>query len=61
MAIVGPRPLLVRYLDRYNEEQHHRHDVGQDLQVMRRLMEEMQYHGKTSSQWMCGIRSILHF
>ncbi|MCR5627488.1 MAG: sugar transferase [Lachnospiraceae bacterium] len=27
MSFVGPRPLLVRYLDRYNEEQAHRHDV----------------------------------
>ena len=27
MSIVGPRPLLVRYLPRYTEEQHHRHDV----------------------------------
>ena len=27
MSIVGPRPLLVRYLDRYNEHQRHRHDV----------------------------------
>lgn len=27
MSIVGPRPLLVKYLPRYNEEQHHRHDV----------------------------------
>lgn len=27
MSIIGPRPLLVRYLDRYNGEQHHRHDV----------------------------------
>ena len=27
MAIIGPRPLLVRYLDRYNDEQRHRHDV----------------------------------
>ena len=27
MSLIGPRPLLVRYLDRYNEEQHHRHDV----------------------------------
>ncbi len=31
MAIVGPRPLLVRYLERYNEEQHHRHDVRPGL------------------------------
>ena len=27
MAIIGPRPLLVEYLPRYNEEQRHRHDV----------------------------------
>lgn len=27
MSIVGPRPLLVQYLPRYNEEQKHRHDV----------------------------------
>lgn len=31
MAIIGPRPLLVRYLARYNEEQHHRHDVRPGL------------------------------
>lgn len=27
MSIVGPRPLLVKYLHLYNEEQKHRHDV----------------------------------
>ena len=27
MSFVGPRPLLVRYLPYYNEEQRHRHDV----------------------------------
>lgn len=27
MSLVGPRPLLVRYLPRYNERQKHRHDV----------------------------------
>ncbi len=31
MAIVGPRPLLVKYLPRYNEEQRHRHDVRPGL------------------------------
>ena len=31
MSVVGPRPLLVKYLDRYNEEQHHRHDVRPGL------------------------------
>ena len=27
MSIIGPRPLLVRYLPLYNEKQKHRHDV----------------------------------
>lgn len=31
MAVVGPRPLLVQYLDRYNDEQRHRHDVKPGL------------------------------
>ena len=31
MSIVGPRPLLVRYLPRYNEVQKHRHDVRPGL------------------------------
>lgn len=31
MSIVGPRPLLVRYLPLYNAEQRHRHDVRPGL------------------------------
>ena len=31
MSFVGPRPLLVKYLPLYNEEQHHRHDVRPGL------------------------------
>ena len=31
MSIVGPRPLLVKYLPRYSEEQRHRHDVRPGL------------------------------
>lgn len=31
MSIVGPRPLLVKYLPLYNEEQKHRHDVTPGL------------------------------
>lgn len=27
MVFIGPRPLLVKYLPLYSEEQHHRHDV----------------------------------
>ncbi len=45
MAIVGPRPLLVRYLDRYNEEQHHRHDVRPGLTGY------AQAHGRNAVSW----------
>lgn len=45
MAIVGPRPLLVRYLERYNEEQHHRHDVRPGLTGY------AQTHGRNSVSW----------
>ena len=31
MSFVGPRPLLVEYLEYYNEEQKHRHDVRSGL------------------------------
>ncbi|MCI5496995.1 MAG: sugar transferase [Firmicutes bacterium] len=31
MAIIGPRPLLVKYLDLYSSEQAHRHDVRPGL------------------------------
>ena len=31
MAIVGPRPLLVKYLDRYSPRQHRRHEVRPGL------------------------------
>lgn len=45
MSIVGPRPLLVRYLDRYNEEQHHRHDVKPGLTGY------AQTHGRNALSW----------
>lgn len=31
MSIVGPRPLLVKYLPYYTEEEHHRHDIRPGL------------------------------
>lgn len=45
MAIIGPRPLLVCYLDRYNEEQHHRHDVRPGLTGY------AQAHGRNTVSW----------
>lgn len=45
MSIIGPRPLLVKYLDRYNEEQHHRHDVRPGLTGY------AQAHGRNAISW----------
>ena len=45
MAWIGPRPLLVRYLDRYSEEQHHRHDVKPGLTGY------AQAHGRNAVSW----------
>lgn len=45
MSIIGPRPLLVRYLDRYNEQQHHRHDVRPGLTGY------AQAHGRNAVSW----------
>lgn len=45
MSIVGPRPLLVKYLSRYNEEQHHRHDVRPGLTGY------AQAHGRNALSW----------
>lgn len=45
MSIIGPRPLLVRYLDRYSEEQHHRHDVRPGLTGY------AQAHGRNAVSW----------
>lgn len=45
MSIIGPRPLLVAYLPRYNEFQYHRHDVRPGLTGY------AQAHGRNAVSW----------
>ncbi|UVR00595.1 sugar transferase [Parabacteroides distasonis] len=45
MALIGPRPLLVRYLPWYTEEERHRHDVRPGISGY------AQSHGRNSVTW----------
>ena len=45
MSIVGPRPLLVKYLPLYNDEQHYRHAVRPGLTGW------AQVHGRNLASW----------
>lgn len=45
MSVIGPRPLLVKYLPLYSDEQKHRHDVRPGLSGY------AQVHGRNTVSW----------
>lgn len=45
MSVIGPRPLLVKYLPRYSERQHRRHEVRPGLSGY------AQVHGRNTVSW----------
>lgn len=45
MALIGPRPLLVRYLPLYSDEQHRRHEVRPGISGW------AQCHGRNAISW----------
>lgn len=45
MSVIGPRPLLVKYLPRYSPEQHRRHEVRPGLSGY------AQVHGRNTVSW----------
>lgn len=45
MSVIGPRPLLVKYLPLYNERQHRRHEVRPGMSGY------AQAHGRNSASW----------
>lgn len=45
MSVIGPRPLLVRYLERYNDEQKRRHEVRPGLSGW------AQVNGRNAMSW----------
>ena len=55
MSVIGPRPLLVKYLPRYNAQQHRRHEVRPGLSGY------AQVHGRNAVSWQDKFRMEVEY
>lgn len=55
MSVIGPRPLLVKYLPRYSPEQHRRHEVRPGLSGY------AQVHGRNTVSWQDKFRMDVEY
>ena len=55
MSVIGPRPLLVEYIPRYNEHQHRRHEVRPGLSGW------AQVNGRNTVSWEDKVDMDVHY